>query len=454
MISKISGGRVLLFRISQRLPVTVQSLSRRLYHERHKSDWQRRSNQKTWLRSERSSLYGTSDNMDLTLQVVSNGYLNTTKSCVISTETNKILVNCGEGTERVVSQNQIGIKNLRSVLLTRFDWPHMGGLHGVSTFLVGCLSHPKMLVHAPVNMKLEDRTRTLKKYFVAKEMQLSQHNYAAKGDYEADSFRVQKLDMTHTPESFSSVWSYLINFKKPAPNIAYEKLEALKSKYQLKQGPWIGDLKKGIDYRDPNTGQVLIKSEDVLDFTNSTEKKILILDVPDLASLNRLQSSNLLLGPSVISKLDLVVHFANSHILNSEPYQNWLNSAFSTRPECIHVFLDERFPNIDLKDCYEFQSQLNLVHDRVFKLLPVQLDSFRQEMSRAKTEWKETHREKYKVKIVQGQTGMKFSLRPETSLSLNDLIHLDNKRSRAEVFDYFETRARGRLDFAPSKNTI
>jgi hypothetical protein len=155
------------------------------------------------------------DGQTLNVHVVSNGYMNSPKSCVISTDNSHVLVNCGEGCERIVAQNTLKPNKIDQFLFTRFDWSTIGGFQGITTHIAEySLPNHQVTMHAPVDFHFEDRTKSFKKFFVAKEIRVKQHNYATGGDYDGGDFTMQKIDMTLTPESKSSVWSYFIKFKK------------------------------------------------------------------------------------------------------------------------------------------------------------------------------------------------------------------------------------------------
>jgi hypothetical protein len=216
--------------------------------------------------------------------------------------------------------------------------------------------------------------------------------------------------------------------------------------YKIKPGPWINLLKRGVDHTSPS-GEVLVQAESVLDYTNCTEKNVLILDMPTVACLERIKSSLLLNDPS--SPLDMIIHIARSEILHSEPYMQWLRETYEpAESRCIHLFLDETYPNIDLQGLYDYQAQLNLVDDRMFKLLPVQVKAFRDEMEKRRVAFRETQKQ---IKVVQGQTNMTFKLRPQMALDLNKIIHLDNQKARDEIFEYYNTMRKERKDFVESK---
>jgi hypothetical protein len=207
------------------------------------------------------------------------------------------------------------------------------------------------------------------------------------------------------------------------PNIDVDKL----AQYKYKPGPWIEDLRKEIDYKSPS-GEILVKARSVLDMTNCIEKNVLVLDMPTVEGIERVKASLMLNDQS--SPIDVIIHMSKPEVLNSEPYMQWLRESYRNS-KCIHLFLDESFPNIDMKRVYDFQAQLNLINQRLFPLLPVQQDEFKREMEEKQLALKTTQSE---IKILQGQTGMLLKLRPQVSLDLANVIQLDNNKAREDVF--------------------
>lgn len=65
---------------------------------------------------------------------------------------------------------------------------------------------------------------------------------------------------------------------------------------------------------------------------------------------------------------------SDSHILNSPEYLNWIKSF---RTNCVHVYLDEETPSLELENVYCLQAQLNSVNQKLFPLLHGQTKQFR-----------------------------------------------------------------------------
>lgn len=96
------------------------------------------------------------------LQILSNGYMNTPKSCMLILESNRYLINCGEGTLRLILHNNLKPSKLDNLLLTRFTWDCTGGLNGISKELED-LEH-LVTLHSTKNLNLNSQN-SIKKYF-------------------------------------------------------------------------------------------------------------------------------------------------------------------------------------------------------------------------------------------------------------------------------------------------
>ena len=64
---------------------------------------------------------------------------------------------------------------------------------------------------------------------------------------------------------------------------------------------------------------------------------------------------------------------SDSNILNSSEYINWIKS-FKTN--CIHAYMDEEVPSLELENVYTLQAQLNSVNQNLFPLLHGQTKQF------------------------------------------------------------------------------
>lgn len=228
-----------------------------------------------------------------------------------------------------------------------------------------------------------------------------------------------------------SICSYLFTILKPEPNLLVDRLK----KYELKPGPWMRDLKNGLDFKTPS-GEV-IKASDVLDFSNCIERKILFLDCSKKESIEFLKENNLINQEDMV----VIVHLGDSEILNSQEYLDWVKNYINK--ECIHLYLDENYSNIDLIKVYEMQARLNLIDKEMFKLLPVQLSSFQKQIEQDKLKEKELQKE---AKIIQAQSNMCLQLKPRVVLDLSNLNRIDNRSAQEEILNFYENDLKSKID--------
>lgn len=178
--------------------------------------------------------------------VISNGYLSAPKSLMIAFDQRRILVNCGEGTQRLVNSHLLKLTKIDTILLTRFEWSCIGGLRGISMGILEQSSHPdsqqkkpSILVHSPVDLNLGDAQQSLKKYLFEKKLTLDQFDYGSGNEYTDVDLSIKRIEMTQNKR----IWSYFLRIEKPQPNIDSEKLKSL----DVRAGAWIQEIIKGND---------------------------------------------------------------------------------------------------------------------------------------------------------------------------------------------------------------
>ncbi|RNA44962.1 ribonuclease mitochondrial [Brachionus plicatilis] len=354
------------------------------------------------------------------LLVLSNGYGNSPKSCMLIFDSSRYLINSGEGILRSILSNNLRPSKISNILLTRFDWSCTGGLNGLSKEL----EDPKhqVVLHSTRNFDFNSK-KSIKKYFFEKKFQINQHNHI-QSDYSDENVEIKKLDIQ------KSECSYLVTVKKSEPNVQVEKLAT----FGVTPGPWIRDLKNGIEY---NKDGIVIRPNDVLDYSLCVEKKILFIDCVDKESFELIRNS------SEFNRDDLlmIIHLGKSEILNSAEYLEWIKS-YSNK-ECIHLFMDEKYPNVDLVKIYETQAQLNLIDSAMFDYLPAQLDSFKNLQSQCLAKTRQIQKE---AKIVQAQSNMAFMIKPDFRLDLNLINAIDNKAAQEKILTYYQNDLMSKID--------
>ena len=355
------------------------------------------------------------------LSVLSNGYGNSPKSCMLIFDSCRYLINSGEGILRLILSNNLRPSKITNILLTRFEWSCTGGLNGLSKELED--HKHQVVLHSGHNFEFNSK-QSIKKYYFEKKFNIKQHNHS-QTEYSDDNVIIKQLYIKN------SICSYLVTIKKSEPTLLMEKL----TKYNVRPGPWIRDLKNGTVYIKDN---IVIKPEDVLDFSLCTEKKILFIDCIDKESFELMQNSTEFNRDDLL----MIIHLGNSEILNSNFYLDWIKNYPSK--ECIHLFLDENYPNIDLVKIYETQAQLNLINSAMFQYLPAQLDSFKNLQTLSAEKMRHIQKE---AKIVQAQSNMIFNIKPDFHLDLKSITNsIDNMAAKEKILNYYQNDLRYKID--------
>jgi ribonuclease Z len=91
----------------------------------------------------------------INLQVISNGYADTSKSIILNNDQTNYLFNCGEGTQRTLQEKntiwEIKFSKTKHLFMTRKSWDTIGGLLGVCISLKEAYLN-EITFHAPCDV--------------------------------------------------------------------------------------------------------------------------------------------------------------------------------------------------------------------------------------------------------------------------------------------------------------
>jgi ribonuclease Z len=65
------------------------------------------------------------------IQILGTFTSDTTPSIVVHYDSQRYLFNCGEGTQRLLTEHKIRMGKLKNVFLTHMDWRYSGGIPGI-----------------------------------------------------------------------------------------------------------------------------------------------------------------------------------------------------------------------------------------------------------------------------------------------------------------------------------
>ena len=220
---------------------------------------------------------------EMALHILSTGYCNNIKTCVLVANEECYLINAGEGTQRLYNHENLRLRRLKHILMTRVDWAAMGGLCSISMDL----SDPRqsVILHSPMDLKIHTNNRLIRPFIEMNCKNFTQHIYSNKKIFEDNNVKISLIDFKTSSEATLNTNSYQIVIKKIAPRFLPEKMY----EYDLKPGLWVKKIIRGIPHTLPN-GQVL-NPNDFLDHSLCVEKKILVIDIPDKNHINLLDST-------------------------------------------------------------------------------------------------------------------------------------------------------------------
>ncbi|KAM7538819.1 hypothetical protein Aperf_G00000048235 [Anoplocephala perfoliata] len=91
--------------------------------------------------------------------VVGTGSPGTPKSVLLCTDKTRYLINCGEGTQRILTEHKSKASKIQHVFFTRMSWRHLSGLLGIG-LTVKTAGLKQLFVHGPPSViKLMRLTR-------------------------------------------------------------------------------------------------------------------------------------------------------------------------------------------------------------------------------------------------------------------------------------------------------
>nr|CAH8868868.1 unnamed protein product [Trichobilharzia regenti] len=275
----------------------------------------------------------------ISLTVVGNGRLGSPKSVLIDTGICRYLVNCGECTQRILTESRSKASRIQHVYLTRMSWDHAAGLLGVA-LTAKAAGVKKLTIHGPP--ELEHLMQLTRPFADCETTDIVMSDI--KKCYTDDAFRVQSFevckpnDLNEEPvpkrskedvypcRHESTVFSYYFQSYRTRRKLVMSKcIEAGIPTSVLKSGA-IQTLING-ENLVLNDGRVITSEETTL--PSAPPKNFLFIDCPDLDYIPAFMSneqffSTLVCKPSdeqLTSGVSFIVHFLPPGMFYSNEYQ-------------------------------------------------------------------------------------------------------------------------------------
>ncbi|XP_064644718.1 zinc phosphodiesterase ELAC protein 2-like [Lineus longissimus] len=385
----------------------------------------------------------------MNFQVIGTGGRGTPKSVLLITEHYRYLFNCGEGTQRIVTEHKMKPSRIEHIFITHHSWNNIGGLLGMALTLQA-VGMPTVTLHGPP--EVENMVNHAKRFADTQATNLVKYD-ASNGSFQDHSMKVDYVPLYKDPTDQAEpsgkklrlsgdtqdgatgsdvklcndmAVAFLCQPKLYPRKILMERCVDL----GITIGPQIGQLKNGSEITLPD-GKV-IKPDDVLS-DQLPSQPFLIVECPSVEYLDSLESSDKLKpyqndGASLDDMLDVIVHMAPHDVLVQPRYQAWI-SKFP--PQTNHLILDDSSSNLVSTGIFKIQTILNLLSDRVFPLLvgqrngplcqkPVNLEG----------------------PVVSGSTNLVYHYRPHKGFDGEHCIEIDNDEFRKEAMQQEDVEER------------
>ncbi|XP_077995055.1 zinc phosphodiesterase ELAC protein 2-like [Glandiceps talaboti] len=323
----------------------------------------------------------------------------------------RYLINCGEGTQRVMNQHRMKISRLENVFITSLSWKNIGGLVGLTLTLRDTCHSKKVNYYGPPGLSevlsaarvfavldgidtvcktydelpITNETCTIQAVPIYEKIQdFSAVGFISLGK-DAEIVKgtplgsiLQSMDVEEKDDSDDELSSpeakrmklstafggdmtvaYIFKLKDKPGNVVTQKAVAL----GLPPGPSYRELKLGntVTTAEGKT----IHPEDVLSPTERGQHCI-ILECPSEDYLDSLESNAVFCDyqksdtemPAV-----LVVHQTPPHVVKTDRYQAWMER-FGTSTD--HLVMNEDCNSDCLAKSYIMQTKLNMIHSEIF----------------------------------------------------------------------------------------
>ncbi|TGZ72043.1 hypothetical protein CRM22_002317 [Opisthorchis felineus] len=429
----------------------------------------------------------------INLTVLGTGHRYGPTSFVIDTGVTRYLVNCGEGTQRILSEHRSKTSRMQHVFLTRMSWDHVSGLLGVA--LTARQAGVKTLtVHGP--SKVGELMRLTRHFADCETTDIVTSNIIAQ-PFQDPAFKVHAFPVTTLfnngdstepapkrvkPDDLTpSTTTYVYYFQtyQPSRKVDREKCATLGVPRSIYESPVVRDLLDGKSITLANG--IVIQPDEVTSPAPFTPN-FLVVDCPTEDFILALSENEALFSTlrhkpederALHPGLSFVVHIVPQGMFSSEVYQKFVQkltkvSTESFRPHELpacqlpssqhvthpihHLVLDGSGCIPPLSGLYSQSTILHHFFDRdVYPLLYDCRSAHRlQEIHNAMSQTPDPH-----ASVVYGQPRLQYRIRPWAGFTNPPYETLDSERLLDEAFDpLYVTREEAEIQFSKMLNSI
>ncbi|XP_032831916.2 zinc phosphodiesterase ELAC protein 2 [Petromyzon marinus] len=363
------------------------------------------------------------------LQVVNSGQRGSGPALFLFSDFNRYLFNCGEGVQRVMMEHKLKMSRLDKIFFTRMSWNNVGGLSGMILTMKD-INIPECSLFGPPQL---ERYLEGVNVFAANihDLKLVVEPCTEMESVD-ETMAVQQIPIlgdSSKADNPSLTVAYLCKLHERKGSFLLTNAKALGLPIGTKDlGPMVTDFKNGksvvFNGREIRPEEVLTPSD--------PGPMFLVIECPDASFVSPVTSNAALhryQAGGDRRMLSLVVHMAPDHVVCHPLYQDWMQR-FGGSTE--HLLLNERTGSLHHLRSLQIQTQLHLVHPRIFPTLH----------GPGHSPTSSEKRPDFKLPLVMGECLLKYQLRPNVTWQRNLLPVLDEDQCRQEAMECAEFAAR------------
>ena len=166
------------------------------------------------------------------LTILSNGYMNTPKTCLFRNGSTGYLINCGEGTQRLAMKAHQKGCYIKHLLITKFDWSCIGGLHAFGKYSDDLAAYRNQsndvtYLHSPVHghalydfASAQNRNFSFDNTFNVKQYDYEKND----GIFTKENLTIRNIRMQENENDELSCFSYIFKVERKLPMLNMEAL--------------------------------------------------------------------------------------------------------------------------------------------------------------------------------------------------------------------------------------
>lgn len=400
----------------------------------------------------------------ISILVLGSGYNDGTRSLLLNTGITRYLINCGEGTQRALTEHKSKIARLQHLFVTQMSWDCLSGLLGV-TLSIKSAGIKKLTVHG--SPKIEEWIGVTR-HFADSETTDVVSSDILSTPFVDNSFHVQAFPTTVTPSlpepdlkrmkldiddtASRTTYAYFFQTIQPRLKLEKDKCLALGLPRHILESPAVRRL---LDGEDLILSSGLSIPASAVTSPAPFTPNFLILDCPNAEFISALSENQNLLDAlvkipddeSLHAGVSVIIHFIPKGMFSSPEYQTFLKrltdwlAAHSPNISETDPSLTSRLQHlvVDGSGCIPpvsgvYSQSTALHHFFDPDVYPLLFDMKSETQQKAILEATEEHPDPF-APVVFAQARMQYYFRPWIGFDTSDYGEFEKSRLLDKVFD-------------------